>query len=117
MSGLQRVAACATGLAVAVLAGVFCFLSWDRANQVAGIVSALVSVLALGAAVWGLSAGDSRDSLRVASTGAAIATGPGSRANTGAVVPGGVRGKVTVKQTADARAEAGGSANSGYEEP
>ncbi len=48
MSGLQRVAACATGVAVAVLAGVFCFLSWDRANQVAGIVSALVSVLALG---------------------------------------------------------------------
>jgi hypothetical protein len=52
MSGSQRLVADVTGLMVAVLAGFFCFLSWDRANQVAGIVSALVSVVALGTGSW-----------------------------------------------------------------
>ncbi|MFG2765937.1 hypothetical protein [Streptomyces rubiginosohelvolus] len=42
-----------TGLAVAVLAGVLSFLSWDRAGQVAGVVSAVVGVAALGVGVYG----------------------------------------------------------------
>lgn len=40
-----------TGLGVAVLAGVLSFLSWDRADQVAGVVSAVVGVAALGVSV------------------------------------------------------------------
>lgn len=72
MSGQQRLVTGLTGLSVAVLAGVFCFLSWDRANQVAGIVSALVSVLALGIGLLALLSG--RDgSVRVANTGPATA--------------------------------------------
>ncbi|QDN87737.1 hypothetical protein FNV68_21890 [Streptomyces sp. S1D4-23] len=117
MNRAQRVVLGATGLAVAILAGVFSSLSWDRANQVAGIVSALVSILALGAAVWALLSGGNGGSVRVANTGTATATGQGSRANTGIVASGGVRGNATVEQTADAQAEDGARANTGYEQP
>ncbi|CAL9519130.1 hypothetical protein AB0N88_03710 [Streptomyces sp. NPDC093516] len=115
MGGRQRAVAGLTGLAVAVLAGVFCFLSWDRANQVAGIVSALVGVVALGTGVLALVSG--RDgSVRVVNTGPATAVGAGSHANTGLTAQGGVRGGMEVDGTAEARAEDGGRANTGYDQ-
>ncbi|WNE95571.1 hypothetical protein PS467_09610 [Streptomyces luomodiensis] len=115
MSARQRLVAGLTGLAVAVLAGVFCFLSWDRANQVAGIVSALVGVVALGTGVLALISG--RDgAVRVANTGPATAVGVGSQANTGLSVHGSVNGGVEVHGTAEARAENGGRANTGYDQ-
>ncbi|WP_405542416.1 hypothetical protein OG478_12080 [Streptomyces phaeochromogenes] len=115
MSGRQRLVAGLTGLAVAVLAGVFCLLSWDRANQVAGIVSAVVGVVALGTGVLALMSG--RDgSVRVANTGRATAVGAGSHANTGLTVHGSVQGSMEVDGTAEARAEDGGRANTGYDQ-
>ncbi|MFK4107070.1 hypothetical protein ACI2L1_45030 [Streptomyces sp. NPDC019531] len=115
MSGRQRLAVGLTGLTVAVLAGVFCFLSWDRANQVAGIVSALVGVVALGTGVLSLISG--RDgSVRVANTGPATAVGSGSHANTGLTVQGSVQGGMEVDGTAEARAKDGGRANTGYDQ-
>ncbi|MEU4497743.1 hypothetical protein AB0F96_31010 [Streptomyces sp. NPDC023998] len=115
MSGRQRLVAGLTGLAVAVLAGVFCLLSWDRANQVAGIVSALVGILALGAGVLALVSG--RDgSVRVANTGPATAVGAGSHANTGLTAQGSMHGGLEVDGTAEARAENGGRANTGYDQ-
>ncbi|MFM9458168.1 hypothetical protein [Streptomyces europaeiscabiei] len=114
MSGQQRLVTGLTGLTVAVLAGVFCFLSWDRANQVAGIVSALVSVLALGIGLLALMSG--RDgSVRVANTGPATAVGAGSEANTGLTARGGAPGDMEIDGTAEARAEDGGRANTGYD--
>lgn len=115
MSGRQRLAVGLTGLTVAVLAGVFCFLSWDRANQVAGIVSALVGVVALGTGVLSLISG--RDgSVRVANTGPATAVGAGSHANTGLTAQGSVQGGMEVDGTAEARAKDGGRANTGYDQ-
>ncbi|MFF8781759.1 hypothetical protein ACF07W_31205 [Streptomyces sp. NPDC015140] len=115
MSGPQRLVAGLTGLAVAVLAGVFCFLSWDRANQVAGIVSALVGVVALGTGVLALVSG--RDGLvRVANTGPATAVGASSHANTGVTAQGSMHGGMEVDGTAEARAEDGGRANTGYDQ-
>ncbi len=115
MSGRQRLVAGLTGLAVAALAGVFCLLSWDRANQVAGVVSALVGVVALGTGVLALMSG--RDGLaRVANTGPATAVGAGSRANTGLTAQGSVHGGMEVDRTAEARAEDGGRANTGYDQ-
>lgn len=114
----QRVIIGGTGLLVTALAGVFGFLSWDRAGQVASVVAALIAVAALGVAVWAvLSGGSGGGSVRVENTGAATAVGPGSRANTGAVASGDGRGDVSVSGTADARAEDGGSANTGSERP
>lgn len=116
MNGQQRVVVGATGVAVGVLAGLFCFLTWDRANQVAGLVSALVAVLALGVAVWTVTTGSSSGSVRVSNTGAATAKGPGSRANSGLVTSGDARGEVIVEQTGDASSEDGGSVSTGYEQ-
>ncbi|AUG79753.1 hypothetical protein CFP65_5040 [Kitasatospora sp. MMS16-BH015] len=102
-----------TGLAVGVLAGALSFLSWDKANQVAGVVSALVSVAALGVAVWALVASPGGgSSVRVSGTGRATATGGGS-ANSG--VLGAVSGTVEVDRTGDAQAD-GGRANTGFEQ-
>lgn len=115
MNGQQRLAAGLTGMAVAALAGVFCLLSWDRADQVAGIVSALVGIVALGTGVLALMAG--RDgSVRIANTGPARAVGGGSRANTGMTGQGSVHGDVEVDGTAQARAEDGGRANTGLDQ-
>ncbi|KJY26503.1 hypothetical protein [Streptomyces sp. NRRL S-495] len=114
MSGQQRVVVGVTGLAVGVLAGVFCFLSWDRANQVAGIVSALVAVLALGVAVWTVMAGTGGGSVRVSETGSATAKGQGSRANSGLATSGGTRGEMVVERTGDVNSEDGGIASTGY---
>ncbi|MFF4605206.1 hypothetical protein ACFY12_21040 [Streptomyces sp. NPDC001339] len=115
MSGRQRLVAGLTGLAVAVLAGVFCLLSWDRANQVAGIISALVSVVALGTGVLALMSGHA-GSVRITNTGPATAIGAGSHANTGLTAQGSVHGGMEVDGTAEARAEDGGRANSGYDQ-
>lgn len=115
MSGRQRLVTGLTGLAVALLGGVFCFLSWDRANQVAGIVSAFVGVVALGTGTLALMGG--RDgAIRVANTGPATAVGAGSHANTGLTTQGSLNGGVEVDGTAEARAENGGRANTGYDQ-
>ncbi|MFI8281300.1 hypothetical protein ACIGBH_41960 [Streptomyces sp. NPDC085929] len=68
MNTRQRVALAVTGLALTVLAGVFSFLSWDRANNVAGVVSALLGVAALGASAYAALSG-SREWWRVSNTG------------------------------------------------
>lgn len=112
MNLTQRVVGGATGAAVAVLAGAFCFMSWDRADEVAGVVSALMSVAGLGVAVWALLSGGG-GSVRVANTGPATSRGTGSFANTGLIVSGGMRGDMTVDGTGSADAEDGGRANTG----
>ncbi|MYV55323.1 hypothetical protein [Streptomyces sp. SID3212] len=113
MTNGQRLALGATGLAMGLLAGGFSFLSWERADQLAGVISALVSVAALGVSVWAALAGPGGSSIRVSNTGTASATG-GGRANSGAIasVP---PGTVTVEGTGEARAD-NGSANTGYEQ-
>jgi hypothetical protein len=113
---MQRVVVMASGLVLGLLAGAICFLTWDRANQVAGIVSAFVGVASLGVALWAAAASASASSgisIRVSDTGNAAARGGGS-ANTGAVIPSGLVGpaRVEVTGTGDADAEAG-QANTG----
>lgn len=104
-----------TGGGVAALAVVFATLSWDRADQVAGVVSALVGVAGLGAAVWAaLAGGSGTGRVRVSRTGAATTTGTGE-ANTGVVSSAG-DGDIGVHRTGPARSD-GGSANTGYREP
>ncbi|WHM35817.1 hypothetical protein [Streptomyces sp. BPTC-684] len=105
-----------TGLVLAGCAGVFSVLSWDRADQVAGVVSALVGIAGLGAAAWAALAGAGGRTVGVSGTGAATARGGGS-ANTGLIgVPG--SGSTEIGQTGDAHAEGGGSrANTGFEQP
>ncbi|MEU9489070.1 hypothetical protein AB0D83_36460 [Streptomyces decoyicus] len=115
MSGRQRLVTGLTGLAVAVLAGVFCLLSWDRANQVAGIVSALVGVVALGTGALALVSGR-EGAVRVANTGPATAVGAGSHANSGLTAQRIVHGGMEINGTAEARAEDGGRANTGYDQ-
>ncbi|MFF3877421.1 hypothetical protein [Streptomyces sp. NPDC001978] len=114
MTGAQRVVIVVTGGAVGALAVVFAALSWDRADQVAGVVSALVGVAGLGAAVWAVLAGrSSRGSVRVSDTGRAVVSGAGD-ANTGVISPQ-AGSDVVVERTGDAQAE-GGNANTGYRE-
>ncbi|MEU0429013.1 hypothetical protein ABZ235_36640 [Streptomyces canus] len=114
MTGMQRVVVMASGLVLGLLAGAICFLTWDRANQIAGIVSAFVGVASLGVALWAAAASASSGiSIRISDTGNAAARGGGS-ANTGAVIPSGLVGpaRVEVTGTGDADAE-GGQANTG----
>lgn len=117
MTGQQRLVVVASSVVVAALAGVFFFLSWERANQVAGIVSALVGIGSLGAALWaGLAAAPGRR-MRVSRTGNATARGGGS-ANTGVITPSSRAAADTIRvdRTGDAEAE-GGQANSGLSTP
>ncbi|MCT7350659.1 hypothetical protein N4P33_00400 [Streptomyces sp. 15-116A] len=100
-----------TVLALAVFAGALSLLSWNRANQVAGVVSAVVGMAALGVGVCALLAPTGSTSVQVSRTGRATATGGGD-ANTGAVAST-PAGEVSVEETGDARAD-GGSANTGY---
>ncbi|MFG2612679.1 hypothetical protein [Streptomyces anulatus] len=102
-----------TGLAVAVLAGVLSFLSWDRADQVAGVVSAVVGVAALGVSVYGAFSPSRGPDVQVSATGRA--TSRGGDANTGFVAPTSTTppGSVSVSDTGDAEAD-GGSANTGF---
>ncbi|GGZ39337.1 hypothetical protein GCM10010387_36840 [Streptomyces inusitatus] len=103
-----------TGLAVAVLAGGLSFLSWDRADQLAGVVSALVGVAGLGTAVYAVLLADRPAAVEVSRTGRAVARG--GDANTGVIAPasGSGAGPLSVSDTGDARADGGGSANTGY---
>lgn len=114
VSSGRRVVLLSTGLAIAVLAGVLSFLSWDRANQVAGVVSALVGVAALGTSVYAVLAPSRGASVQVSRTGKAVATGGGD-ANTGLVLPssGGTPASASISDTGDARAD-GGRANTGF---
>ncbi|PZT70522.1 hypothetical protein DN402_16895 [Streptomyces sp. SW4] len=102
---------------VAALAGVFCFLSWERANQVAGIVSALVSIGSLGAALWAALATLPGTRVYVSRTGSATARDGGS-ANTGVITPStsSAADTIRVDRTGDAESE-GGEANSGVSAP
>ncbi|KDN87230.1 hypothetical protein [Kitasatospora cheerisanensis] len=111
---MRRTVIVVTGLAVAGFAGVLAFLTWDQADKVAGVVSAVVAVAALGAACYPLVAGARSGTVEVSGTGAAVATGPGSSANSGYRADGPAGGQVRVADTGEARAEAGGTANSGH---
>lgn len=113
MSSGQRVVISATALLIGVLAGVFSLLSWTRAEQLAGVLSALAGVTGIGVAIWATMAGGSKQTIRAVSTGKATATGGGS-ANTGVIVGGAATstGEVSAQQTGDAEAD-GGDANSG----
>jgi hypothetical protein len=116
MSG-QRIVILVSGVLVFGLAGVFCALSWTRADELAGIVSALVSIAGLGATVWAALAARTTTGaaprVHVSNTGNASARGSGS-ANTGVITsPSGTTGGVTsVKRTGDADAD-DGQANTG----
>ncbi|POX51654.1 hypothetical protein C3489_19475 [Streptomyces sp. Ru71] len=115
MSGGGRAVLAATGLVIAVFAGALSFLSWERANQVAGVASALFGVAALGLSVHTLLApARGAAAVRVSGTGKATANGGGD-ANTGFVsaTPGAAPGEVSVDGTGDAQAD-GGSANTGF---
>jgi hypothetical protein len=102
-------------LAVAGLAGWFSFMSWEHASQVAGVVSALVGVFALGAAVWAALLVGGGGSVRVMGTGKAKAIGPGAKVNTGVMTSGGSSGDVHVENTGDGEAENGGTVNTGFQ--
>ena len=106
-----RVVLMITCLVVAGLGAWFAVASWDSANKVAVVASALAAVAAVGVAVWaGLRTGGTGGRIVVSDTGDATA-GSGGRANTG------VRGRpdasVRVKRTG--KAQAGGDANTGVE--
>jgi hypothetical protein len=113
----QRIVILVSGVLVFGLAGVFCALSWSRADQLAGIVSALVSVAGLGATVWAAIAAGSvagaAPRLRATRTGNASARSSGS-ANTGVITSasGTTGGTTSVNRTGDAEAE-DGQANTG----
>ncbi|MEV7192209.1 hypothetical protein AB0N81_10400 [Streptomyces sp. NPDC093510] len=111
LRGDRRAVLITTMLVLAVFAGALSLLSWDRANQVAGVVSAVAGVAALGVGVCALLAPSGSTSVQVSGTGRATATGGGD-ANTGAVTSSSA-GAVSVERTGDARAD-GGSANTGY---
>ncbi|NEB40884.1 hypothetical protein G3I54_35415 [Streptomyces sp. SID14515] len=102
-----------TGLAVAVLAGALSFLSWDRADQVAGVISAVVGVAALGVGVYGALGPPRGPDVQVKATGGAMSRG--GEANTGFIAPAstGTPGAVSVSDTGDAEAD-GGNANTGF---
>ncbi|MFJ1934279.1 hypothetical protein ACIOGZ_16695 [Kitasatospora sp. NPDC088160] len=110
----RRAIIVATCLAVAVLAGALSFLSWDSANQAAGVVSAVVGVAALGVSVYAVLPSSRGVAVQVSETGKAMVRGSGD-ANTGFVAPaaGGLPGSVTVRNTGDAEADSG-SANTGF---
>jgi hypothetical protein len=105
----RRVSILITCLVVAVLAIVLVVVRWDDASRIATIISALAAVAAVGVAVWAALAPTGARA-RASKTGAAVARGRGSRANTGVTGPAGA-----AEQTGDARAAEGGSANSGIE--
>ncbi|MFF8641116.1 hypothetical protein [Streptomyces sp. NPDC015345] len=112
MRGHRRVVLVVTVLVLAVFAGALSLLSWDGANQVAGVVSAVVGVAALGVGVCALLGPSGSASVQVSRTGRATAAGGGD-ANTGAVASSSA-GVIAVEETGDARAD-GGSANTGYQ--
>lgn len=112
----QKTVVVVTGFAVALLGAAFAFLTWDQADRLAGVLSALLAVAGLGASVAALVAapGPAPRTVEVSGTGDAVARNGGS-ANTGyrsdSSSPG--DGTVRVADTGDARAD-GGEANTGY---
>lgn len=115
MSTAQRVVLVVTGLTVAVLAGLFSFMSWEQADQLSGVISGLVGVAGLGGLIWGVMAPNGRVGIRASRTGRATSVGGGS-VNTGVSAPSSATSAgVEVDRTGDARADGGGNANSGIE--
>lgn len=113
---LRRVVIPLTFLLVAGLAAVFAVSGWDQADKIASIVSALVAVAALGVGVWAALPGSAQGvHVRAVRTGTAMASGPGSRANTGVTGRVSASETVMIEGTGNARATDGGSANSGVD--
>ena len=48
---MKRVVLIATGILVALVAGVFSTISWDRASQVASVLSAVIAIVSLSATI------------------------------------------------------------------
>jgi Na+/H+-translocating membrane pyrophosphatase len=98
---------------VAVMVGltvVFAFQSWEQAAWIAGVVSALVGVLALAVTVWAMARRSSASHPSAWRTGDAMAEGFGSR-----TVSGVVGGSGEAHDTGAARAVGGGTAVSGVD--
>lgn len=133
---MQRVAAVVTCGLVGGLAAVFAVIGWEQADRVASVVSALTAVGAFRLSVRVLLPGSGRGTrgrpgpeagedgsgtttpvgtggISAVRTGTAVASGPGSRANTGVTGCPAMSGPVIAAGTGDARATGGGAANSG----
>lgn len=113
MSSGQRKIVIFTGLAVGLMAGSFSLMSWSHANEIAGVTSALLSVIGVAVTIWFSLTPNPRLGIRVSSTGKASTVANG-KANTGFF---GARSastsvSVTVENTGDAEADSG-EANSG----
>lgn len=111
---MGRVVLIVTLFAVSALGVWIAVVTWDEANKIAVVTSALAAVAAVGVAVWAaLRGARSTSSIDVSRTGDAVSTG-GGRANTG------FRGKarrtssVRVRDTGRAEAD-GGDANTGVQ--
>ena len=109
--GTKRTVVLVTFGVVAVLAVVLLTLTWDEANKVAVVVSALATVAAVGVAVWAaLPHGGTTAWLRVSKTGKAKA-GMNGVANSGFEgLAGAPQHDVKVTKTGEAE---GGGANTG----
>jgi hypothetical protein len=90
---------------------VFAVIRWEDANRIATMASALGAVAAVGVAVWAALPG-SRAGQRASRTGKAVAKGKGSMANTGLT---GLGQPAQVNRSGEARAEDGGTANTGVD--
>lgn len=106
-----------TAAVVACLGAWFVLASWDHANRVATVLSALGALAAIGVAIWAALRGSSvRSSINAKGTGDATAMGSSS-ANTGIrVSKSDHSGRMEVKDTGKARADDGGDANSGIDQ-
>ncbi len=100
-----------TACAVAGLAVVFGFLSWQTVGQVATAVSALAGVAAVGVAIWAAQARGRGRSVAT-STGRATAQ-TGGYATSGIDAPARDGGDLEARDTGDADAAGGGQAVSG----
>lgn len=102
----------ATAFLVTALGVVFAVLGWEQANIFASLISALVSVAAIGVAVWAaLPATTRRGVIQISRTGRATTQGGGT-ANTGLVGrAGSAPDRLHVSDTGDAKSD--GDANTG----
>lgn len=105
-----RLAVIVTCVVVTGLAALFAFGPWDAAGRIGTVLSVLAAVAAVGVAVWAGLPHGTAGSL-ASRTGAATASGPGSLANSGVIGS----DTSTAEATGDARADGGGSANSGVD--
>lgn len=113
---MGRVALIVSCVVVAALGVWFAIASWEDANKLAAVASALGTVAAVGVSVWAaLRTPQPRESLTVSDTGHATADG-GGRAVTGLSGQANrVDGPVRVERTGKADASGGGDAVSGAE--